>query len=153
MQLQRLTIPTLLFLALSAHQLQASEPNEPLLNSPLTKGGRVDFERQIQGLLGKLGCNAGSCHGSFQGKGGLYLSLFGYSAEKDFYSLTHDAQGRRINSNDPDQSLMLLKPTAQVSHGGGKRLEKNSPEYQLLRRWIADGANWTRGSGGAEPSG
>src|SRR4029079_11517972 len=86
-------------------------------------------------------------HGSFQGKGGLYLSLFGYSAEKDFLSLTHDAQGRRINLNDPEQSLMLLKPTAQVSHGGGQRLKKESPEYQLLRQWIADGAKWHKGTG------
>ena len=39
---------------------------------------KVDFERHIMGLFGRLGCSAGSCHGSFQGKGGLQLSLFGY---------------------------------------------------------------------------
>jgi hypothetical protein len=107
----------------------------------------IDFERQIQGMLGKLGCNTGSCHGSFQGKGGLYLSLFGYSAEKDHLALTRDAFGRRINVNDPDQSLMLLKATGQLSHGGGQRLPKNSTEYQLLRDWIAQGAKWDKGTG------
>jgi len=114
---------------------------EPVVRKP------VDFERQIQGLLGKLGCNSGSCHGSFQGKGGLYLSLFGYSAEKDYVSLTRDAYGRRINLTDPDQSLMLLKATGQISHGGGQRVAKESPEYRLLRDWIAQGARWDKGSG------
>ncbi|HUR56028.1 MAG TPA: hypothetical protein VMZ71_17965, partial [Gemmataceae bacterium] len=28
----------------------------------------VDFERHVMGLLSKVGCNSGSCHGSFQGK-------------------------------------------------------------------------------------
>lgn len=54
----------------------------------------VDFERNVQGLLGRMGCNTGSCHGSFQGKGGLYLSLFGYSPEKDYLALTRDSMGR-----------------------------------------------------------
>src|SRR4051794_18341720 len=55
----------------------------------------VDFERHIMGLFGRSGCNAGGCHGSFQGKGGFRLSLFGYEPEKDYYALTRDSQGRR----------------------------------------------------------
>ena len=38
---------------------------------------KVDFERHVMGLFSKLGCNSGSCHGSFQGKNGFRLSLFG----------------------------------------------------------------------------
>ena len=40
----------------------------------LPNGGRVekvDFERHVMGLFGRAGCNSGSCHGSFQGKGGF----------------------------------------------------------------------------------
>ena len=29
----------------------------------------VDFDRHVASLFGRLGCNAGSCHGSFQGRG------------------------------------------------------------------------------------
>ncbi len=108
---------------------------------------KVDFERHIMGLMGRLGCNAGACHGSFQGKGGLYLSLFGYSAEKDYQAFTREGGGRRVNLVDPDQSLLLLKPTAQVPHGGGKRFEKDSWQYQLIRQWISDGARWNKGYG------
>src|SRR5438552_867262 len=81
----------------------------------------VDFERHIMGLFGRTGCNGGSCHGSFQGKGGFRLSLFGYEPDKDFIAITRESLGRRINPVDPDNSLLLLKATGQVEHGGGMR--------------------------------
>src|SRR5690349_4327932 len=62
----------------------------------------VDFERHVVSLLGKYGCSAGSCHGSFQGRGGLRLSLFGHEPARDFLALTRGALGRRINPADPD---------------------------------------------------
>ncbi len=108
---------------------------------------KVDFERHVVGLLGRAGCNAGSCHGSFQGKGGLYLSLFGYSPEKDYFAFTRDGLGRRVNIVNPDQSLMLLKASGQVPHGGGKRFDKDSWQYNLVKEWIAGGASWQSGSG------
>jgi hypothetical protein len=106
----------------------------------------VDFERHVDSLLGRLGCNSGSCHGSFQGKGGLYLSLFGYSPEKDYLSFTRDGMGRRINRDNPDRSLLLLKPTAQVPHEGGQRFPRGGWQYDVLRNWIAQGARWKPGS-------
>jgi hypothetical protein len=108
---------------------------------------RVDFERHVMGLLGRLGCNAGACHGSFQGKGGLRLSLFGYEPDKDYAALTHDVLGRRVNPVDPDRSLFLLKATGQVSHGGGRRFGRSTWQYQLLREWVTRGARRDKGSG------
>ena len=70
---------------------------------------QVDFERHVMGLLSKAGCNSGSCHGSFQGKGGLRLSLFGYEPSMDAASFTRDNLGRRVNVVNPDDSLILLK--------------------------------------------
>jgi hypothetical protein len=99
------------------------------------------------GLFGRLGCNAGSCHGSFQGKGGLRLSLFGYDPGMDYAGLTREALGRRINPVDPDKSLLLLKATGQTDHGGGRRFSPDSWSYQLIREWIAGGAVWSKGSG------
>src|SRR3990167_2075318 len=81
----------------------------------------VDFERHVMGILGRTGCAGGSCHGSFQGKGGLRLSLFGYDPDKDFVAITRDSNARRINPVDPDNSLLLLKATGQVEHGGSIR--------------------------------
>jgi hypothetical protein len=107
----------------------------------------TDFERHVAPLLGRLGCNAGSCHGSFQGRGGLGLSLFGHDPERDHRALTHDGMGRRINTLEPDRSLLLLKPTAQVPHEGGQRFGRSSWEYRVVRDWIAAGANRVPGRG------
>ena len=110
----------------------------------------VDFERHIMGLFGRAGCASGSCHGSFQGKGGFRLSLFGYDPQKDFQALTHDAQSRRINVSDPDGSLLLLKATGQVKHEGQTRFTTDSWQYRVFHAWIAQGATWRKGSGAVQ---
>jgi hypothetical protein len=117
---------------------------------PLPDGGRVekvDFERHVMGLFGRAGCNSGSCHGSFQGRGGFRLSLFGYDPGKDYLALTREALGRRVNTADPDNSLLLLKATGAVDHGGGRRFGRDSWQYRIFREWIAAGAPWTAGGG------
>src|SRR6266511_4158068 len=95
--------------------LLAPAPARAAVNLPNgSKIEQVDFERHLMGLFGRMGCNSGSCHGSFQGKGGFRLSLFGYEPDKDYLALTRDLSGRRINSVNPDDSLLLLKATGQV---------------------------------------
>jgi hypothetical protein len=108
---------------------------------------KVDFERHIMGLLGRMGCNSGSCHGSFQGKGGFRLSLFGYEPSKDYEAITRDNFGRRLNAGDAHNSLLLLKASGQVSHGGGTRFLKGSWQYRIFQEWIEAGAVWSPGSG------
>jgi hypothetical protein len=107
----------------------------------------VDFERHVVALFSKAGCNNGSCHGSFQGKGGFRLSLFGYDADKDFAAVTRDGMGRRVNAVEPDKSLLLLKATGQIPHEGGVRFSRDSWQYRVLRSWIVDTTQWHRGSG------
>jgi hypothetical protein len=122
----------------------------PAASIELPGGGTVkavDFERHMMGLFSKLGCNAGSCHGSFQGKNGFRLSLFGYDPEKDYAALTRDTLGRRIDPVDPDRSLLLLKATGQTLHEGGARFAKDSWQYRVFRDWIVAGAPRGRGNG------
>ena len=105
-----------------------------------------DFQRHVVPLLGRLGCNGRSCHGSFQGRGDLRLSLFGYDFEMDDKALHADASsggGKRVDPAAPESSLILKKPTLQLDHEGGKRIELGSWEYHLLQRWIEDGAKGT----------
>lgn len=111
------------------------------------KVDQVDFERHVMGLFGKTGCNNGSCHGSFQGKNGFRLSLFGYEPERDFNALTREIHGRRIDRVDPDASLLLQKSIGAMRHDGGVRFSKDSWQYQIIREWIRQGANWNKGSG------
>src|SRR5262245_22421733 len=55
-----------------------------------------NFVRDVLPVLTKSGCNSGGCHGSFQGRGGFRLSLWGFDPEFDYRSLTQDSRGRRI---------------------------------------------------------
>lgn len=107
----------------------------------------VDFERHVMGVLSKAGCNGGSCHGSFQGKNGFRLSLFGYDPAKDHHALTRDSLGRRIDVINPEQSLVLLKATGKAPHDGSVRFGSDSWQFKVVKTWIAGGAKWTPGSG------
>jgi len=99
----------------------------------------VRFVRDIEPLMSKVGCNAGTCHGSAKGKNGFKLSLRGYDPDFDYQALINDLAGRRFDRVAVDQSLMLLKPTAEVPHEGRQALKPGSPQYQLLRQWIVEG--------------
>ncbi len=103
-----------------------------------------DFQKHVVPLLSRLGCNGRSCHGSFQGRGGLQLSLFGYDFQLDHRSLTAGAQsavGSRVDRERPDESLILRKPLTLVDHEGGRRFETQSWQHHLLRRWVESGAS------------
>lgn len=109
---------------------------------------RVDFERHVLPVLHRQGCNAGSCHGAFSGRGGFRLSLFGDDAFADHQAITRHIASRRVNVFDPDRSLLLRKPSLSVSHQGGLRLRRGSWEYNLIRQWIADDAPISAGDHG-----
>ena len=97
------------------------------------------FRNDVQPVLTKMGCNSGPCHGAAAGKNGFRLTLRGYDAETDYLTLTHQALARRTERIEPAKSLILLKPTLTIPHGGGKRFGVDSPEYQVISGWIAQG--------------
>ncbi len=98
------------------------------------------FRNDVQPVLAKMGCSMGACHGALAGKGGFKLSLRGYDASADFDAITRAADGRRIEPSDPGRSLILLKPTMTVPHKGGLRFDTESPAFEILSHWIAEGA-------------
>ncbi|MBK96476.1 MAG: hypothetical protein CMJ79_12330 [Planctomycetaceae bacterium] len=99
-----------------------------------------DFVQDVQPLLSKMSCNAGTCHGAKDGKGAFKLSLRGYDELYDHRALTDDIGARRFNRAAPDQSLMLLKATGSIPHVGGVRTEFDSRYYKAIRSWITGGA-------------
>ena len=101
----------------------------------------VSFVRDVMPLLSHAGCNNGTCHGAAKGKNGFKLSLRGYDPDFDYELLIEDISGRRFNRAFPEQSLMLLKPTSEVPHKGGQVIVPGSRDYELIRQWIAEGAN------------
>lgn len=105
-----------------------------------------DFQRHVLPLMGRLGCNGRACHGSFQGQGGFQLSLFGYDFKMDHDALLKKDSGR-VDPEAADLSKILQKPTLTIPHKGGKRMDVDSWQYQVLFRWIDGGAK-----GVTEPS-
>jgi hypothetical protein len=99
-----------------------------------------NFRNHVQPILARYGCSMGACHGALAGKGGFKLSLRGYDALRDYYWITRQARGRRIELADPGRSLLLAKPTVAIPHKGGLRFDVDSKAYQVLSEWISSGA-------------
>jgi len=99
----------------------------------------INFGNQIVPIFTKLGCNSGGCHGKISGQNGFRLSLIGSDPELDYMTLVKESRGRRLFLAAPEKSLLLLKATGQLPHGGGKRMEVGSDEYNMILRWIAVG--------------
>ncbi len=100
----------------------------------------ASFRHDVIPALSRASCNMGACHGTPTGKGGFRLSLRGYLPDEDFLTLSREAGGRRINSFDPDASMILRKPIGELPHEGGKRLERDTKTFEFLHAWIAEGA-------------
>ena len=99
----------------------------------------VSFLYDTLAALSKNSCNAGACHGSPSGKGGFRLSLRAFDPKLDELTLIREDFGRRTNSLDPDNSLLLLKLLMKVAHGGGRQIRADDPAYAVIRDWIAEG--------------
>ncbi len=100
----------------------------------------VNFPNQVVPVFTKYGCNSGGCHGKSGGQNGFRLSLLGFEPTEDYEYLVKESKGRRLFFPAPEQSLLLTKGVAQVPHGGGQRIDVDSPAYTLMKRWIEQGA-------------
>ena len=92
------------------------------------------FAKSIYPIFEKAGC--AQCH---NGNGvasatRLHFPEAGTSAQQ------LDAFGKSlvilVDRDQPDNSLLLKKPTKRVAHGGGERIKIGSPEEAALRSWI-----------------
>ena len=106
----------------------------------------VSFSPDIVSILTLKGCNGSSCHGSPVGQSGFKLSLFGYDVAADHEMIVDAHDGRRVDLDRPERSLLLRKPTFEVAHGGGRLLETDSEAYEAILSWLGQGAPFdTRG--------
>ena len=100
----------------------------------------ISFKLDVMPVFMKAGCNAGACHGTSRGKDGFHLSLFGFDPDGDYFRLTREQIGRRINLALPEESLIVRKGLGAVQHTGGVRFGTNSGLYQTLVAWLTAGA-------------
>jgi hypothetical protein len=127
--------------AKAAIRIEASQEKSPF-----------SFEAEIVGIFTKRGCNDSNCHGAVKGRGGFKLSQNGLDPREDYHWIVEGGgyqvltpeplapKTPRINAKEPEKSLLLLKPTLAVAHGGGERFKFNSSDYQTILNWIRNGA-------------
>ncbi len=110
----------------------------------MTQDVPINFANQVVPLFTKFGCNAGGCHGKASGQNGFKLSLLGFEPEEDFEYIVKENRGRRILPSAPAHSMLLLKVSGGMPHGGGKKIDVDSPPYRVLLRWIEQGTPYGR---------
>jgi Protein of unknown function (DUF1549)/Protein of unknown function (DUF1553) len=113
----------------------------PVKVAQATVQSPLSFRLDVMPVFMRAGCNTGSCHGAARGKDGFRISLFGFDPEGDYFRLTREMVGRRINLAVPSDSTLVTKATGAVNHTGGKRFESSSELYQTLHGWIEAGAH------------
>ena len=100
----------------------------------------ANFTHEIVPLFTKYGCNGGGCHGKSEGQNGFKLSLLGFEPGEDYEHLVFESRGRRLFPAAPENSLLMLKATGEMPHGGGARVERGTPDYLAMVRWMEQGA-------------
>ncbi|MFO0905068.1 MAG: DUF1549 and DUF1553 domain-containing protein [Pirellulales bacterium] len=120
------------------HGGQTAKASVQVANSTVKRP--ISFRLDVMPIFMKHGCNNGSCHGAARGKDGFMLSLFGYDPAGDYFRLTRQMVGRRIDLAVPEKSLLLEKALGEVNHTGGQLFESSSDDYQTILSWIKAGA-------------
>jgi hypothetical protein len=108
--------------------------------SAATVAPPISFKLDVMPVFTKAGCNTGACHGTSRGKDGFHLSLFGFDPDGDYFRLTREQIGRRINLAIPTESLIVQKGLGAVQHTGGVRFTTNSALCKTLVAWLDAGA-------------
>src|SRR5262245_18425149 len=100
----------------------------------------ISFVNDVMPVLTKAGCNAGACHAKAGGgQRGFQLSLLGFEPADDYTSIVKEGRGRRLFYAAPERSLILMKASGQMPHGGGVRLAADSEGYHVLVQCIRQG--------------
>jgi len=138
----------------AAAHAQAAKPDSDQTLAPVTERFAVaiekidetpDFQKHVVPLMGRLGCNGRACHGSFQGRGGFRLSLFGYDFKADHEALFEE-KSPRVNVEKPSRSKIVAKPTDEDNHEGGERYKEGTWEHHVILSWINGGAKFDAGN-------
>ena len=121
------------------------------------------FEKEIGAILTRRGCNDIACHAGVKGQGGFRLSINAAHPRQDYdwivkggvFQVLTDKPGEpivpRVDTQAPKRSLLLRKPSLEVAHGGGLRLEKGTEDYQAILDWIGRGVPYREENGGDLP--
>lgn len=108
-----------------------------LLVPTITLAGPPSFRQDVIPALTVAGCNQGACHGAAQGRDGFRLSLRGCDPADDYTAITREARGRRIDLQNPDNSLLLTRGLGKAAQNGCRGFVVGDPSTEIVRAWLA----------------
>lgn len=96
--------------------------------------GQTTFVSTLYPIMEKAGCR--NCHNA----DGVASATRLHFPDEDAPLSRVEVFGRSlvelVNRENPEQSLLFLKPTARIAHTGGQRIKPGSPEEAVLKKWI-----------------
>ena len=97
-------------------------------------GQTRSFSNKLYPILKDAGCAA--CHNSNGVASATRLHFPDADATPDRIEAFGNSLVRLVDRDQPDESLLLKKPTLRVPHTGGLRIKPGSPEEAVLKVWI-----------------
>ena len=92
------------------------------------------FTREVYPVLDKAGCEG--CHNSNGVASATRLQFPEPGSPPERIAAFGESLRALVDSSDPENSLLLQKPTKRVPHTGGQRIIPGSPEESALRGWV-----------------
>lgn len=102
------------------------------LSSPLL--AQVDFVGQLYPVLERAQCR--SCHNDNGVASATRVRFPREGADVPEIIAFGKRLRQAVDARQPEASLLLVKPTARVSHAGGERIQRGSQDEALLRAWV-----------------
>src|SRR5438876_4847896 len=94
----------------------------------------IRFREDVYPILEKAGCDA--CHNPNGVASVTRLQFPEQGSPEAQIEEFGDSLRRFVDSADPENSLLLKKPTNRVPHVGGKRIAPGSSDEAVLRAWV-----------------
>jgi len=100
----------------------------------LLLGQQVSFSGKVYPVLQQAGCR--NCHNVEGVASATRLHFPAEDAGKPRVEVFGKSLIEFVDRQNPDKSILLLKPTLRIPHTGGERILKGSPEEAALKSWI-----------------
>lgn len=111
-----------------------ASPLEAQLSAPTGSLEDGYFSKNLYPILQKSNCRA--CHTEEGVASATHLHFPPESASTDQIEAFGRGLGVLVNKAQPEESLLLKKPTFRVEHTGGKLIPPGSDEEKVLLTWI-----------------
>ena len=110
----------------------------------------IRFREDVYPILEKAGCEA--CHNPNGVASVTRLQFPEAGSPEARIEEFGDSLRRFVDFADPENSLLLKKPTNRVPHVGGKRIAPGSSDEAVLRAWVRRLATVPSLSAGSQPA-